>query len=44
MSFNDYWKTKAAKRRKAWAATSKRFADEHGSKCNKKSYRHPYRH
>lgn len=29
MSFNDYWKAKAAKRRKAWAATSKRFADEH---------------
>ena len=29
MSFNEYWKAKAAKRRKAWAATSKRFADEH---------------
>lgn len=29
MSFNDYWKAKAAKRRKAWAAASKRFADEH---------------
>lgn len=29
MSFNDYWKAKAAKRRKAWAATSKRFAKEH---------------
>lgn len=29
MSFNDYWKAKAAKRRKAWAATSKRFANEH---------------
>ena len=29
MSFNDYWKEKAAKRRKAWAATAKRFADEH---------------
>ena len=27
--FNEYWKTKAAKRRKAWAATSKRFANEH---------------
>ena len=29
MSFNDYWKVKAAKRRKAWAAVAKRFADEH---------------
>ena len=29
MSFNDYWKAKAAKRRKAWAAVAKRFADEH---------------
>ena len=29
MSFNDYWKAKAAKRRKAWAATSKRFAEKH---------------
>ena len=29
MRFNEYWKAKAAKRRKAWAATSKRFADEH---------------
>ena len=29
MSFNDYWKDKAAKRRKVWAATAKRFADEH---------------
>ena len=27
--FNDYWKEKAAKRRKVWAATAKRFADEH---------------
>ena len=29
MSFNDYWKEKADKRRKAWAATAKRFADKH---------------
>ena len=29
MSFNDYWKAKAAKRRKAWAAVAKRFANEH---------------
>ena len=29
MSFNDYWKDKAAKRRKVWEATAKRFADEH---------------
>ena len=29
MSFNDYWKDKAAKRRKAWAATAKRFADKY---------------
>ena len=28
MSFNDYWKDKAAKRRKVWEATAKRFADE----------------
>ena len=27
--FNDYWKVKSAKRRKAWAATARRFADEH---------------
>lgn len=27
--FNEYWKAKAAKRRKAWAAVAKRFADEH---------------
>ena len=27
--FNEYWKEKAAKRRKAWAATAKRFADKH---------------
>lgn len=27
--FNEYWKEKAAKRRKAWAATAKRFADNH---------------
>ena len=40
MSFNDYWKAKAAKRRKAWAATSKRFADEHAQleKIRKKVY------
>ena len=29
MSFNEYWKAKAAKQRKAWAATAWRFADEH---------------
>ena len=29
MSFNDYWKDKAAKRRKVWAATARRFADKH---------------
>lgn len=29
MNFNDYWKAKAAKRRKAWVATARRFADEH---------------
>lgn len=29
MSFNDYWKAKAAKRRKAWAAVAKRFAEKH---------------
>ena len=29
MSFNDYWKAKAAKRRKAWAATARRFAEKH---------------
>lgn len=29
MRFNEYWKAKAAKRRKAWAAVAKRFADEH---------------
>ena len=29
MNFNDYWKEKAAKRRKAWAATAKRFADKY---------------
>lgn len=27
--FNEYWKAKAAKRRKAWAAVAKRFANEH---------------
>ena len=29
MSFNDYWEAKAAKRRKAWAAKSKHFAEKH---------------
>ena len=29
MSFIDYWKDKAAKQRKVWAATARRFADEH---------------
>ena len=29
MSFNEYWKAKAAKRRKAWAAKAKRFAEKH---------------
>jgi hypothetical protein len=29
MSFNDYWEAKAAKRRKAWAAKAKRFAEKH---------------
>ena len=29
MNFNDYWKEKAAKRRKEWAATAKRFADKY---------------
>ena len=29
MSFNDYWKDKAAKRRKVWAATARRFAERH---------------
>lgn len=27
--FNEYWKEKAQKRRKAWAAKAKRFADRH---------------
>ena len=27
--FNEYWKAKAAKRRKAWAAVAKRFAEKH---------------
>lgn len=27
--FNEYWKAKAAKRRKAWAAVAKRFANVH---------------
>ena len=29
MSFNEYWKTKAAKMRKKWAANDKRFAAQH---------------
>ena len=29
MSFNEYWKEKAAKRRKSWASKAKRFADQH---------------
>ena len=29
MSFNDYWKEKAAKRRKSWVSKAKRFADRH---------------
>ena len=29
MSFNEYWKVKAAKRRKKWAANDKRFAAQH---------------
>lgn len=27
--FNEYWKAKAAKRRKAWTAVAKRFAEKH---------------
>lgn len=30
-SFNDYWKKKAAKRKKGWAAKNERFANEHFS-------------
>ena len=29
MNFNDYWKEKAAKRRKSWASKAKRFAQKH---------------
>ena len=29
VSFNDYWKEKAAKRRKSWVSKAKRFADQH---------------
>ena len=29
MTFNEYWKAKAAKRRKKWAANDKRFAAQH---------------
>ncbi len=28
-TFNDYWKEKAAKRRKTWVSKAKRFADQH---------------
>ena len=28
-SFNDYWKKKAAKRKKGWTAKNERFANEH---------------
>jgi len=28
-SFNDYWKKKAAKRKKGWAAKNERFATDH---------------
>ncbi|MBQ9190812.1 MAG: hypothetical protein IJ142_04300 [Bacteroidaceae bacterium] len=28
-TFNEYWKEKAQKRRKSWAARSKRFAERH---------------
>ena len=31
VSFNDYWKKKAAKRKKSWTAKNKRFANEHFS-------------
>lgn len=31
VSFNDYWKKKAAKRKKSWAAKNERFANEHFS-------------
>ena len=29
MSFNEYWKEKAAKRRKSWASKNRRFAERH---------------
>ena len=29
MSFNEYWKEKAAQRRKSWVSKAKRFADQH---------------
>ena len=29
MSFNDYWKEKAAKRRKSWAGKAQRFAEQY---------------
>ena len=29
MNFNDYWKEKSAKRRKAWAAKAKRYDEKH---------------
>ena len=28
-TFNDFWKEKAQKRRKSWAAKAKRFAEQH---------------
>lgn len=28
-TFNEYWKEKAQKRRKSWAAKAKRFAEQH---------------
>ena len=29
MTFNEYWKEKAQKRRKSWAAKARRFAEQH---------------
>ena len=29
MIFTDYWKEKAAKRRKSWVSKAKRFAEQH---------------
>lgn len=28
-TFNEFWKEKAQKRRKSWAAKAKRFAEQH---------------